>query len=735
MLIDSDLDDRVATLESKICSAKQREADPMLEVNLDSALGISVEGLDVALGVPDVTGSELQKNVGEHASFTASPSGNFASSSNQIRTFFTQHTANSLLKQRKSSHRLVDLLQPLPEHYTFEQSTFDLSMFLGSGHLGLFGTFQTIALLLLTMLMQAVFIGIGLMNFLEPAVTEATVEEALTWRRSSAHSLTEFDSVVGKSLGERVCSGDRSLHISGIQISLYEEISKYLYPAGADSFTTFFNGQTLCIVALLCWYMMVAREIGQALALHRGMVSTPNGSTRIEGRENPFTQALHFKLEHVSCGRKCISYALLTYRFVAAGLLLYVGSYFLVYTVNVTELILNAVSLSIILDIDNYIFGALASTSGKDLIHYLQPLQVPPYARLKGTDVKSAIMCIAVPGLTLLVLLTMLFPMTEQLSRVSQAMCYGDVSFVWTMDKRGLTLLSSTNSSGAQVLAKTDAIDQAGGFAPGPYVEYGLWVKDMEEMQYLASLTLEKQIEAGNPNCGDLAENGTQMLNYLRDSLDDWNINSCADAQHYCHSITSMPGFGIDGGKGFMTRLLCSETCGCADPGGEFIFVQGCPYDTKQCITSEPYIEKLQQGSCTEKNASELRNFSHWTSWVNDLRRYADTPEIDQRKRMEVKILAEAMWEHGCDFKDYMGNVTWGDCFFWGPLFDFGFKTVAFFCPDNCGCEVERVEEQDNRCPIPEGIGCAELRGPGGGGGGGDDDDDDDDGRGPGRGR
>lgn len=54
-------------------------------------------------------------------------------SSNQIRTFFTQHTANSLLKQRKSSHRLVDLLQPLPEHYTFQQSTFDLSMFLGSG--------------------------------------------------------------------------------------------------------------------------------------------------------------------------------------------------------------------------------------------------------------------------------------------------------------------------------------------------------------------------------------------------------------------------------------------------------------------------------------------------------------------------------------------------------------------------------------------------------------------------
>ena len=58
-------------------------------------------------------------------------------------------------------------------------------------------------------------------------------------------------------------------------------------------------------------------------------------------------------------------------------------------------------------------------------------------------------------GLTILVLLTMLFPMTDRLSRVSQAMCHGDVSFVWTMDKRGLTLLSSTNSSGAQAGTKS----------------------------------------------------------------------------------------------------------------------------------------------------------------------------------------------------------------------------------------------------------------------------------------
>ena len=48
----------------------------------------------------------------------------------------------------------------------------------------------------------------------------------------------------------------------------------------------------------------------------------------------------------------------------------------------------------------------------------------------------------------------------------------------------------------------------------------------------------------------------------------------------------------------------------------------GCPYDTKQCITSEPYIEKLQQGSCTEKNVTlkkRQEEMMWWKLWYNHL--------------------------------------------------------------------------------------------------------------------
>ena len=119
-------------------------------------------------------------------------------------------------------------------------------------------------------------------------------------------------------------------------------------------------------MALLCWYMMVAKEISQALALHRGMVAIATGVTDIEARENPFTQILgedlgfrmrtflsiswfslndlrqsrimHFKLNLVSSTRKILSYVLLIYRLLAAAMLVYVGSFFLVFTVNVTDL-------------------------------------------------------------------------------------------------------------------------------------------------------------------------------------------------------------------------------------------------------------------------------------------------------------------------------------------------------------------------------------------------------------
>lgn len=63
------------------------------------------------------------------------------------------------------------------------------------------------------------------------------------------------------------------------------------------------------------------------------------------------------------------------------------------------------------------------------------------------------------------------------------------------------------------------------------------------------------------------------------------------------------------------------------------------------------------------------------------------------------QVLADHMWDYGCGFKEHVTgtNIVWGDCFEWEPLFQWGFKTLAFFCPITCGCAEKTLAEQENR--------------------------------------
>ena len=242
MLIETDLHVRVAALE-----AMQK-----MDVDEDSQfVGISVEGQEVESMLAPRTLSASSPCVLPQNGIIKSVD---PSESAQIRRFFSEHTANSLVKQRASAASAASTQEmtspsPIPpEHYRFVQSTFDLMMFVGTGHLGCLGAAQTVALVLFTIFMQALFFGFAMVNFLDPVVTDQTVSDALRWRRSSAHALSQYDPVVGLSLGERVCGGDKSLHLSGIQMSLFEEIKQYLR-LDVQGIWAFFNGQTLCVSA------------------------------------------------------------------------------------------------------------------------------------------------------------------------------------------------------------------------------------------------------------------------------------------------------------------------------------------------------------------------------------------------------------------------------------------------------------------------------------------------------
>ncbi|CAJ1368514.1 unnamed protein product [Effrenium voratum] len=579
------------------------------------------------------------------------------------------------------------------EYYSFGESTWDLVLFIGTGALGPMGSLQTFILAIVNVLMQGIFVGIAWFNFLAPDINESTVQDAFRWRRSSGHSLSYYDEVSMESLAKRVCDEDKSLHISGIQVQLIEDIRKYLKP-DAEGMGVFFTGQVLCMVALICWYLMVAKEVSHALALHRGVHALPNGKTTITTRENPFTQVTYYKLGSVTRRRKTASALLLVYRLVAAVLLIYVGTFFLVYTVSVTELILNAVALGIILDIDDLLFDALATTPGRHLVNQLDPLPMPAFPRFRGADAKSTSMSLLIPGGIALVYFMMLAPFVSVLNDVSTKMCGGNQQFVWSTDKRRRVVNLSPTSGGGwdnmtQTIQMTLAIDEAQTIpdvANPRNAMYGVWVREVTLLQDMESLTLEELIQKGNPQCGDMA-NEEPMLNYLREGLGNWSVDSCADAEMYCNSLTEEP-WSLDAGRGYTTRMFCPGTCGCNVPGGNYVLTQGCAYASGDpCLLSNTYQEQRTSATCVEPDAAELRSTTSWASWVQTIQAYGNSAGNFHGKAEALK-LAEAMWDHGCGFGQNLTdeNVTWGDCYSWSAALSWPFKTLEFFCPVTCDC-------------------------------------------------
>ncbi|CAK8991449.1 unnamed protein product [Durusdinium trenchii] len=599
------------------------------------------------------------------------------------------------------------------EYYTFGESTWDLVIFIGTGALGPFGSFQTFLLAIVNVLMQVVFVAIAYYNFTTPDINESSIVDTSRWRRSSGHSFADYSLVAKESLVHRVCKEDKSLASSGLQVGLIENINKYL-KLEAEGLEGFFTGQILCIVALICWYLMVAKEVSHALALHRGVMAMPRGPTKLDTRENPFTQVTHYRLRAVAMRRKLFSGFLLLYRLLAATLLVIVGTTFLVYTVSVTELILNAVALGIILDIDDLLFDALATTPGRHLVHQLDPLPMPSMPRIRGADAKSVFMSVFIPGLTILVYYFMLEPFVGTLTQVKTAMCGGNQNFVWSTDKRRITHLSPTFGGGweeEEESLKTDAIVEGETIGYGLSIDrarFGVWVSDVTVLSDLDGTDLDDLIEEHNEDCEDMITS-EPWLNHLRYFLGNESIQSCADAVSYCSSITKMPEFAVDGGKGWSTRMLCTETCGCNNPGGEFINVQGCPYLDGECRHVDAFEEYQEGGVCLEKDAVTLRNFGPWKAWIKTIRSYGEVESDALEEQEEALILAQAMEDHGCGFLAHLSsqNMSLGGCFRWSNKFDWEFKTVEFFCPLTCGCAKETSDHTS--CPKPFGKNCDEL--------------------------
>eukprot|EP00930_Biecheleria_cincta_P030438 TRINITY_DN21086_c0_g1_i2.p1 TRINITY_DN21086_c0_g1~~TRINITY_DN21086_c0_g1_i2.p1 ORF type:complete len:871 (+),score=128.21 TRINITY_DN21086_c0_g1_i2:27-2615(+) len=611
--------------------------------------------------------------------------------------------ADTSLARRKQMSRVSSGLldEETEENYVFGESVWDIAVFIGTDVLGTAGSIQTMVLVVISILMQVVFVMIAYFNFLEPQLSQATIDDISAWRTSSGHDLLSYDPVTGSSLTARVCAKDGSLSVSGSQMTLYEEIEAYLQSDTDSELQGIFDGQLLCIVALVCWFLMVAKEMNRALALHRATISVPIGPNKIA----PNSTA-HYVIHSLTRARRLVCWVILLYRTLAAVILIYVGIHFLVNTISVEDLILNAVALGIILDIDDLIFDALATTPSRHLVRCLVPLPMKSFPRIKGTDMKSFAMLACLVALLVYIQCFMLVPMSDRLLDLQGALCGGNRDFVWAKDAQSFVWTAPTKPFAERAVMQVNDVghraikESLRSSYPSTSAwnhsqwNFALWKADVASLREQQAMDRAMLSTDTNPLCEDLASVRRPYLAYLQEILGNNSINSCSDAIQFCNL------FEVSGEKGFKTRMLCSRTCGCAEPDSTNILLSGCPKDA--CRASESYRSKLEAGFCAEDAPSSLRKNSVWSGWVDQLRSIARS-DVHFAGRPQLAQLADAMWDHGCGFGTNLTNqsVSWGSCAAWNPSFRWDFKSPAFLCPISCRCHNPPAKTAGS-CPTPE---------------------------------
>jgi len=577
------------------------------------------------------------------------------------------------------------------------ESLWDAALFIGSPLLSKCDSVVMVILIIATLIAQIVFLGITWLVFTQKQFSPEYQDKLEEWRMNVGHNVKYYDPLTFTSLTQRICDPDRYVsEMSSGTSSVIAQIQEYL------GLNPFFNGPSLVKIAILLWGLTVVHEFMRAWDLVRVLKALPGGITQFkaEGGDAPL------QLLSMHRGRKAWASIVLVIRVVSSGFLFVLGCMFLsLYSISVSEIILNAVALEIVLNIDEAMF-ALVPSAAKILLERLEPLPAPAVrSRVRGVDLRSLLFFFLLATTILACEFTAIQEVVTQVRAANSTLCSGRTDFVYSLDPFYLVYVTKTNpmALNQETIRKfghIQAINETiypelvpnqtfGASTMAMPMVFQFDVNGLEEVKKRQAYDIA-QASAGVQGLLSLTCNNTLSLmppvgRFVNESLDALDTTSvagvrgCADAAPLCEMWP-------------LVRSLCPSTCGCDDPIGK-LFATGAPGGCPvACTSAGSYRTALEALPCGERTQAELASDALWQDWARQFHY-----EVDQAWKFEdgrpCANCTEYMLANGC------GIVTkWIDSikasFGWGAdpcsgawLNDFiRLKALSVYCPVTCGC-------------------------------------------------
>eukprot|EP00971_Amphidinium_carterae_P204144 4051276-Amphidinium_carterae.1 len=308
--------------------------------------------------------------------------------------------------------------------------------------MGLLGSIHTAVLLLGNVAIQTVIMLLAGYNFTDAEYDSDAIDDVKSWRLGAAHDYNHIDRKTLQALQTRVCSGDTSLSVSTAQLDAYETMTSYLPQLGEESSAHRLNGVAMCLLCLVCYYCAILREVDTVWCKLRAFTALPRSACTEMGPEMQLQSCSSIRYAFIvliACARLAVVFALC-----------WIGTLFLAHDTDIEDLLLNAVALEFIVNIDELVYGALASEQTKLFLEAIAPIAAPCSWRVRGLDVKTLFFTLVVPCLLIASYVNELSPMIDNVHAAYAHLCQLQTTdFVYTTSLDGFVSLA--NSAGADI--------------------------------------------------------------------------------------------------------------------------------------------------------------------------------------------------------------------------------------------------------------------------------------------
>lgn len=272
------------------------------------------------------------------------------------------------------------------------------------------------------------------------------------------------DKISMRSMASQVCELDSKMPFAGTQRTIFGKMDEFRK-----------TGMPLSILSQLIWMVTVFAELSKVaqftkalLTVKRGTYTkmvTVNATDHVDdtGSLNGFFVAIRLEQIHPRRAMLLICLVLLP-RAVIAVLLGFVGAQFLVLTSDMGDLLLNAIALAFIIDLDDVIFAAFMPVRAQVLMQNLDPLPARGFALNWRFPWASALTKLSTAtGVILLIVFSLTMHFFANLTQATDILCSGNVDFVVAESKASGIVHAARTQQDAGITTAEEAVLQLTG--------------------------------------------------------------------------------------------------------------------------------------------------------------------------------------------------------------------------------------------------------------------------------